>query len=412
MRIRLKAPSMKNWKLALLTVVLCLIAIEAALWFISPPPKPYPMAPGLLVLDKRGAWILRPNQSGTMNNRVDFLNKKFSIDERGMRGVPAAGSVRNPESRVFVIGDSQTFGFGLSDGETWPARLQVLLNEQYPGSFLVENLGVPGVNISQYFARIDGIVKHALRPGDRVLIGVTWNDFHTAYTERGVKSILSKAGVDVPGEVAGDEAAVSMIETPVAPLRVAEGGKPITAQLVEPLRVYQPPTWRYRLYLKTGIFVPVFASVHDFAISAAYSSAIMGILIPQVRNLYYLLRPSDTFFRKVGETTFRKNAMMLKAAERVIKAQGADVYVVALPNRIFFDKSYYNYYSKNGQVFPAQDFLWHELGPLCDRLELKCLNTFDDLKTDRPDWNNFRADGHYNERGADAISRSILRQAF
>ena len=164
--------------------------------------------------------------------------------------------------------------------------------------------------------------------------------------------------------------------------------------------------------LNTGIFVPSFRSAHDFVSSAAYSSAIMGIVIPQLRNLYYLLRPSDTFFRKVGETTFKKNAMMLKAAERVIKAQGADVYVVVLPNRIFFDESYYKYYSKNGQVFPTQDYLWHELGPLCDKLEFTRLNTFNDLKTDISDLNNFRVDGHYNERGANAVSRSILRQAF
>ena len=403
---------MKNWKLTLLSIVLSLIAIEAALWFISPPAGPYAMAPGLMVLDKRGVWILRPNLSGFMDNRVDFRDKPFSIDERGMRRVPAAGSVKNPETRVFVVGDSQTFGFGLSDGETWPARLQVLLNEQYPGSYLVENLGVPGINILQYFARINGIVKHALQPGDRVLIGVTWNDFTTTASHINLKTLFSKAGVDEPLRVAGDKTVVSLIETPTAPLRVAEEREPLSARLVEPLMVYRAPTWRYWLHLNTGIFVPSFRSAHDFVSSAVYSSAIMGIVIPQLRNLYYLLRPSDTFFRKVGETTFKENAMVLKAAERVIKAQGADVYVVVLPNRLFFDESYYKYYSKDGQVFPTQDYLWHELGPLCDKLEFKCLNTFNDLKTDISDWNNFRVDGHYNERGANAVSRSILRQAF
>ena len=108
----------------------------------------------------------------------------------------------------------------------------------------------------------------------------------------------------------------------------------------------------------------------------------------------------------------KKNAMMLKAVERIIRAQGADMYVVALPNRIFFDESYYKFYSKNGQVFPTQDFLGYELGRLCDELELKCLNTFEDLKTKIPDRNSFRTDGHYNERGADSVSRSIFRQAF
>jgi len=403
---------MKNWKLTLLTVVLCLIAIEATLQLISPPAKMYLMTPGLLVLDNRGVWILRPNFAGMMNNRVDFQNIPFSIDKRGMRRIPAASSVKNPKSRVFVIGDSQTFGIGLSDGETWPARLQVLLNEKFPGSFLVENLGVPGINISQYFSRIDGIVKHTLQPGDRVLIGVTWNDFHTAYMDRNVKAFLSKAGVSGPFQIVGDETVEALIKTPSTSLRVANGGKPLTAQLVDPLQVYRLPTWRYRFFLRTGIFVPVFSSINDFMVSATYSSAIMGIVIPQLRNLYYLIRPTDTFFRKVGETTFKKNAMMLKAVERIIRAQGADMYVVALPNRIFFDESYYKFYSKNGQVFPTQDFLGYELGRLCDELELKCLNTFEDLKTKIPDRNSFRTDGHYNERGADSVSRSIFRQAF
>ena len=51
--------------------------------------------------------------------------------------------------RVACIGDSITYGFGLADraAESYPAQLQRLLNECFPGGYEVRNFGNSGRGI-------------------------------------------------------------------------------------------------------------------------------------------------------------------------------------------------------------------------------------------------------------------------
>lgn len=77
---------------------------------------------------------------------------------------------RDPKTPLLsVLGDSITFGYGVEDGETLPARLQTFLPE-----FQVMNAGVPGYTIVQERATWENKLK-ALDPAALVLV-FYWND--------------------------------------------------------------------------------------------------------------------------------------------------------------------------------------------------------------------------------------------
>ena len=76
------------------------------------------------VFDSRGFWTWKPNFRGSFDNGVDFRANRVTTNSDGSRSVPCLNGRRVGSSRVFLIGDSQTFGWGLSDSETWANQLQ------------------------------------------------------------------------------------------------------------------------------------------------------------------------------------------------------------------------------------------------------------------------------------------------
>ena len=73
---------------------------------------------------------------------------EISIDERGLRGWSATPEKPAGMFRIACLGDSQTFGEGCSDDETWPAHLQERLD---PGRDRIEviNFGVNAYDTEQ-----------------------------------------------------------------------------------------------------------------------------------------------------------------------------------------------------------------------------------------------------------------------
>ena len=158
---------MVNLATSLLAIVVFLALAEAILWVSAPPPKP-PFPKGMF--EKVGsAWQLAPNFSGLTDNRVDYSDKVVTSDGQGRRTVPSAPMTA--EHRLWLLGDSQTFGHGLSDDETWANRLQQELLARGL-SLKVINLGVPAINVDQYLIRIQ-IIKDEIQPGDKVLVGLS-----------------------------------------------------------------------------------------------------------------------------------------------------------------------------------------------------------------------------------------------
>ncbi len=95
--------------------------------------------------DETLGWTLTPNFSGNMIN--DNGEKLFSTTEDGFR--KTRPEINTSKSIVF-IGDSFTFGIGVSDQETFVSLIQQKINAKPEFEFACINASVPAYSISQY----------------------------------------------------------------------------------------------------------------------------------------------------------------------------------------------------------------------------------------------------------------------
>jgi lysophospholipase L1-like esterase len=98
-----------------------------------------------------------------------------TINALGLRGSMPAIPKPAGTLRILAIGDSLTFGWGVNDDETYPARLEALLRERFTRRQVeVVNGGVVAYDLRNA-ARLLRYFAPALEP-DVVLVGVFWND--------------------------------------------------------------------------------------------------------------------------------------------------------------------------------------------------------------------------------------------
>ncbi len=88
-------------------------------------------------------------------------DEKSRINRDGMRD-PERSEKKPPGSfRIAAMGDSITYGFGVSQSESWPAQLEQILNRADPGRRVqVLNFGVTGYDLSQ---SLENLRARALR---------------------------------------------------------------------------------------------------------------------------------------------------------------------------------------------------------------------------------------------------------
>lgn len=101
-------------------------------------------------------WKLRPNfkGQGRDNFAVEVPDNvpawSFSINNHGFRGHDFDEERRPGVYRVVALGDSCTFGFGVDQGDSYPAQLENELNRLCPVcTFEVINMGVAGYSSRQ-----------------------------------------------------------------------------------------------------------------------------------------------------------------------------------------------------------------------------------------------------------------------
>ena len=189
------------------TVVLCLLAGEAASRLVDPgaslwrwpnhavaAPAPAP-GEAQFAYDATLGWAPIPGSSGTM------LGKPLSFTAQGTRahnrdrppaagpstGLPADGSSTGPSTGpssgpslgapIIAFGDSMTEGFGVGDDETWPAHLERL------GDRAVLNAGVRGYGLEQMVLRAEGMIPE-LRPATVILAFIADDISRTALAVR------------------------------------------------------------------------------------------------------------------------------------------------------------------------------------------------------------------------------------
>jgi hypothetical protein len=106
------------------------------------------------------------------SNRVSLNSNGHRDDESPVQKPPR-------ERRILALGDSVTFGWGVNQGEDFPARLEALLRQQSDSAWQVINAGVNGYNSEQeaaYFAA-EGILFEP----DIVLLVFVANDVEPAF---------------------------------------------------------------------------------------------------------------------------------------------------------------------------------------------------------------------------------------
>jgi hypothetical protein len=106
--------------------------------------------PGMYTEDPVLGYTLTPNFTGTIQ-RSEFT-VPVRVGKGGLRsweGGPKAADT----FRILVLGDSQAFGFGVGDDQTFAAQLERLLAERHPGvSIEVINGGIPGYGTADQVA--------------------------------------------------------------------------------------------------------------------------------------------------------------------------------------------------------------------------------------------------------------------
>jgi lysophospholipase L1-like esterase len=354
---------------------------------------------------------MKPNQTYVINNNVDIINKRIQIDANSSRRIPCGTNINAYKPKIYLIGDSQTFGWGLSDEETWANHLQCGIVNNEKNQFKVINLGVPGIQVDQYLARGLAQVLPSIIPGDAVVISITWNDLIDFYkNDKWVKKQIWKAGLT---QSPSDKN--KLIVTHALNFKTTNDSvfkytsKPIEFKSDKPYTVLNPKTWRYYFYQKYGVFIPSIGSFSALNQSLQFISAFYRVIEPSARLLFYRIRPAQSLFEKIPHNSFEKNFLSLKVLSHKLESQGAKVLIQLLPNRLFYDDYYYNSYSKNGVVFPDRNYMHYIATPFCKSLNLKCVDRFSDLQTSTTNAYNLPYDGHYNASAAALIGAAITR---
>jgi hypothetical protein len=366
------------------SLFLGILLLEVGLRFFVPLPSPFMLPDSRLIFDQRGFWLNLPNQRQVFSNRVDFNNAVVSTDNNGLRHVPCRIEKSGEEvPRIYIIGDSQTYGWGISDDESWPNQLQCLLN-QSGQKYAVYNLGVPGTNLDQYYYRTR-MIYDFVRKGDVLVYVMTWNDWHS--DQSSVRAISLSGKCDASR---------------------GNAKEPIFCP-VKPLRYYGlQASWRKSFYDRSGFLFPAFDSVKAFTDTVVFSSAVAFLAVPPLKALFLRFRSSDTL-KRIGPSIPESNRkLMVQIAADTKKSNHTQF--VFLPSRISYADSIYNVYSKGGRVFKNQDFLFEMGKATCTKNDLYCYSLFPALHTSEMGTNEFSFDGHLNARGAKLVAQSVLRQ--
>lgn len=356
---------LQNLALTGVSILITLAVVEAGCRLIAPPAKPG-LPEGMLEIGPHGYWRVAPNFHGAMNNNVDYINAEVSGDSAGRRVVPAAPA--EAPRRLFVLGDSQTFGHGVSDRDSWPNRLQERLNRRGL-AVKVLNYAIPGTNIGHYKTQADHLAAE-LTPADTVLVGVTWNDMITP---------------DPPLNEGSRQ--------PPPDMRVVEG------MLVSAGADAESAAARVRFYKMTGIIVPPFQNLKSFLDGLSQNSALAGLIYPHAKAVYYRLRRTNPVLDLVERGVPQGNFLYLDAMRRRIEARGARMVVALLAERQFFEDEAYRVYSVGGRDYPTQDYLNYLAEPWCLAYGITCINVFPLLREHQGEALVFRLDGHFNPTG-------------
>jgi len=170
----------KNILLVIISLILALSIAEMTLRFIGVNRVKFPEKPRMSWVNVPEniwvehhpvlGWYSQKNKTATLTNS-NFSPVEIHTNSAGFRGIREYSPEKPKEIiRIAVLGDSFVFGFGVQDGEAFPALL-----ESQDKFREVLNLGVPGYGMDQIYLSYSEVAR-AYHP-DIVLIGIFPEDF-------------------------------------------------------------------------------------------------------------------------------------------------------------------------------------------------------------------------------------------
>jgi lysophospholipase L1-like esterase len=122
-----------------------LAAAEVAVRIVEPPPD----TPALPLPGSARLYGFQPNSTGLSGG------VQFRTNSDGFRGPELTGIDGSRDLVIMVLGDSYAFGYGVEEGESFPALLELELSRAHAATQVrVVNLGIPGYDTSQELATL------------------------------------------------------------------------------------------------------------------------------------------------------------------------------------------------------------------------------------------------------------------
>ena len=149
--ITIKLPSLQNIALLCVTIIIMVFVAEFAVKALAPQ-KCYPYPQGMVVEDNYTCYRNSPNFTGKMSEA------EFSIlvktNSHGLRGNEYSYEKPPNVTRIFGLGDSFQFGFGVENNETYMSIIEGSLNKKANASgswmqYEMLNAGVSGYGTLQ-----------------------------------------------------------------------------------------------------------------------------------------------------------------------------------------------------------------------------------------------------------------------
>lgn len=124
-----------------------------------------------LAYERHGDLLFTPVPNQTYIEKISLTHS--SINSYGLRG--EAADLNSGKEIILCLGDSITYGYGLDDTQTYPARLQRALDHEFPGRYTVLNGGVDAYPVAFEWQKFLYLWNRGIHP-KVVIVGYSMNE--------------------------------------------------------------------------------------------------------------------------------------------------------------------------------------------------------------------------------------------
>jgi hypothetical protein len=154
---------LSHWVRSCLLLVLAFVALEFGLRCLS--------LHRSLQYERQGDLLFTPLPNQAYIEKISLTHSM--INSYGLRGAPIDTSAG--KQTILCLGDSITYGYGVDDAHTYPARLQAVLDREFPGRYSVLNGGVDAYPIAFEDEKFLYLWNQGIHP-TVVFVGYSFNE--------------------------------------------------------------------------------------------------------------------------------------------------------------------------------------------------------------------------------------------